>query len=62
MYEDYEMIELREPYIPGFLGFREVPFICNLFEKLKNSNPQYLPQVSCSSSGISVIHVFDSKY
>ena len=39
------MIELRDPYIPGFLGFREVPFICNLFDKLSKTKPQYLPQV-----------------
>ena len=45
VYEDYEMIELCAPYIPGFLGFREVPFICGLFDKLRQTEPQFLPQV-----------------
>lgn len=45
VYEDYKMIELREPYIPGFLGFREVPFICHMFDYLRNTNPHLLPQV-----------------
>ena len=45
VYEAYEMIELRDPYIPGFLGFREVPFICQLFEELARNSPQYMPQV-----------------
>ncbi|XP_045189392.2 endonuclease V-like isoform X2 [Mercenaria mercenaria] len=45
VYNDCQMIQLTEPYIPGFLGFREVPFIVDLFEKLKQEKPQYLPHV-----------------
>ncbi|XP_060591941.1 endonuclease V-like [Ruditapes philippinarum] len=45
VYSDCQMIQLTEPYIPGFLGFREVPFIVDLFEKLRKDQPQYIPHV-----------------
>lgn len=45
VYSDCEMIKLTAPYIPGFLGFREVPFIVKLFEKIEQQQPQYLPHV-----------------
>lgn len=44
-YEDCEMIELTAPYISGFLAFREVGFFLKLLEKLKNEQPEIMPQV-----------------
>lgn len=43
IYEDYELITMKEPYVPGFLAFREVdPLIC-LLNKIKNT--EYYPDV-----------------
>ncbi|KAL4218883.1 hypothetical protein ACF0H5_021471 [Mactra antiquata] len=45
VYEDYKMVELTEPYIPGFLAFREAPFIVDLFDTLKQTKPKYYPHL-----------------
>ncbi len=34
IYEDYELIDLDVPYIPGFLGFREIPHYMNLLNRV----------------------------
>lgn len=46
MYEDYQMIQLTQPYIPGFLAFREMDFMIQLYKNVKENNTQYTPQVS----------------
>jgi len=45
VYEDFEMVKLTEPYIAGFLAFREVRFLVHLIEKLKKNAPEVFPQV-----------------
>ncbi len=35
VYEDYEVVQLTMPYIPCFLGFREVPHYLLLLERLR---------------------------
>ncbi|XP_013409975.1 uncharacterized protein LOC106173387 [Lingula anatina] len=45
VYEDCCHIQLTAPYIPGFLAFREVPFLVESFERLKKKNPELMPQV-----------------
>eukprot|EP00042_Codosiga_hollandica_P043181 m.406568 g.406568 ORF g.406568 m.406568 type:complete len:288 (-) comp56497_c0_seq1:74-937(-) len=45
VYEDFEMVKLTLPYIPGFLAFREVGFLVALINKLRAQHPQMLPQV-----------------
>ena len=45
VYEDYKIVKIDEPYIPGFLAFREVKHFVNLIENLKKNAPQYIPQV-----------------
>lgn len=45
VYEDYQMIQLTQPYIPGFLAFREVDFMIQLYNSVKENNTQYTPQV-----------------
>jgi deoxyinosine 3'endonuclease (endonuclease V) len=36
---------MTEPYIPGFLAFREVNFLLERLEAVKAECPQFLPQV-----------------
>ena len=45
IYEDYKLVNMDEPYIPGFLAFREVKHLVNLINDLKNNHPEYIPQV-----------------
>ena len=45
VYEDYNLVKIDEPYIPGFLAFREVKHLVKLIDNLKQNSPQYLPQV-----------------
>jgi deoxyinosine 3'endonuclease (endonuclease V) len=45
VYENYKMVQLTQPYIPGFLAFREVDHIINLYDELKNTQPMLLPQI-----------------
>ena len=43
VYEDYELIKIEEPYIPGFLAFREVKHFVKLIEKLKKNKKEFFP-------------------
>jgi deoxyinosine 3'endonuclease (endonuclease V) len=45
VYEDYEMVELSEPYMPGFLAFREVPHLLRLLDRLHLRAPKLFPQL-----------------
>ena len=36
VYEDYKLVTIDEPYVPGFLAFREVKHLVKLVEDLKN--------------------------
>lgn len=45
VYEDYEMVILKEPYISGFLAFREVPHLVKLFRKLETQRPELKPDL-----------------
>jgi deoxyinosine 3'endonuclease (endonuclease V) len=40
-----KVFELKIPYIPGYLGLRESPILCELIEKIKTSKPDIIPQV-----------------
>lgn len=44
-YEDYSVVKLNIPYVPGFLAFREAPVLLKLLEKMKNSNHRFYPQL-----------------
>ena len=45
VYEDYKMVKLTQPYIAGFLAFREVNFLVDLINKAKESKPELTPQI-----------------
>eukprot|EP00050_Salpingoeca_kvevrii_P022684 m.130609 g.130609 ORF g.130609 m.130609 type:complete len:204 (-) comp9790_c0_seq2:403-1014(-) len=45
VYEDFEMVQLDAPYIPGFLAFREVKFLDALLEKLRKQHPELIPEL-----------------
>jgi len=45
VYEDYKLVKMNEPYVPGFLAFREVKHLVDLINELKTNSPQFLPQV-----------------
>ncbi|XP_028311361.1 endonuclease V-like [Gouania willdenowi] len=45
LYEDSQMVALTAPYVPGFLAFRETPFLLEALERLKKKQPSLLPQV-----------------
>ena len=45
---------MTEPYIPGFLAFREVNFLLERLEAVKTEYSQFLPQVrihDCTYTG-----------
>lgn len=40
---DTELIKMEIPYVPGFLAYREAPFLLKKLEKLKNEQPHLYP-------------------
>ena len=45
VYERYERVVLKAPYIPGYLAFREVYFLVSLLAELRASQPRLFPHV-----------------
>ncbi|XP_012891703.1 PREDICTED: endonuclease V [Dipodomys ordii] len=45
IHEESRMISLTAPYISGFLAFREVPFLVDLVQQLRETEPGLMPQV-----------------
>ncbi|EPS65050.1 hypothetical protein M569_09729, partial [Genlisea aurea] len=45
VHEDSAIVELRVPYVSGFLAFREAPVILELLQKMKNNGSTSYPQV-----------------
>ncbi|KAG8507498.1 Endonuclease V, partial [Galemys pyrenaicus] len=45
VYEDCRMVSLTAPYVSGFLAFREVPFLVDAVQRLREKAPQLVPQV-----------------
>ena len=46
VYQDFDkdLIKMVLPYVPGFLGYREAPFLLTKLEKLKKEKPHLYPQ------------------
>lgn len=45
LYEDSRLVHLTAPYLPGFLAFREVPFLVEAVQRLREKEPSLGPQV-----------------
>ncbi|KAH1094297.1 hypothetical protein AAZX31_14G119500 [Glycine max] len=45
LYQDFSLVTLQVPYVPGFLAFREAPVLLQLLEKMKRSNNPFYPQL-----------------
>jgi len=45
IWKDFEFVSITEPYIPGFLAFREAPHYCRILGKLLKSRPELMPDV-----------------
>ncbi|KAF8658650.1 hypothetical protein HU200_059117 [Digitaria exilis] len=45
VYEEFNVVRLQVPYIPGFLAFREAPILLGLLEKVKNNASHFYPQL-----------------
>ena len=45
VHQDYRTVTMTEPYISGYLAFREVNHLAVLINDLKRSNPSIYPQV-----------------
>ncbi|KAJ3323299.1 hypothetical protein HDU76_013693 [Blyttiomyces sp. JEL0837] len=45
VYETFKKVTLTEPYIPGYLAFREAPVILDMLETLKREKPEVYPQI-----------------
>lgn len=35
----------QQPYVPGFLAFREIPILYTLFQRLKQKRPDLWPEL-----------------
>ncbi|VFQ84609.1 unnamed protein product [Cuscuta campestris] len=45
VYEDYSLVRLQIPYIPGFLAFREAPVLLGLLQKMKANSHPFYPEI-----------------
>ena len=45
LYENSKLVTLTQPYVPGFLAFREVEHLNDIINNLKKNHPEFLPDV-----------------
>ncbi len=45
VYEKYELVTMTQPYVPGFLAFREVDHLTPLINTLKEDKPDLVPDI-----------------
>lgn len=45
VYDDFSLVTLCVPYVPGFLAFREAPVLLELLERMKNNSSPFYPQL-----------------
>ena len=56
LHTSHAVVEMSEPYLPGFLAFREVGFLLDRLEEVHRQQPHLSPQV-CRSLFNVFIHV-----
>ncbi|XP_059644911.1 uncharacterized protein LOC132286575 isoform X2 [Cornus florida] len=56
VYDDYSVVRLQVPYVPGFLAFREAPVLLELLEKMKSSSHPFYPQQLLMVDGNGLLH------
>lgn len=44
LHEDQSVVSLTAPYVPGFLAFREAPFLAQAVQRLQAQAPHLMPQ------------------
>lgn len=47
VYHDIDLVQMDQPYVPGFLAYREAPFLLDKLQKLKKEKPDLYPQCNC---------------
>jgi deoxyinosine 3'endonuclease (endonuclease V) len=45
VYEGSRAVRITEPYIPGYLAFREAPHFVDLVDQLRREHPELSPDV-----------------
>lgn len=45
VWKDFMFVRMTEPYIAGFLAFREAPHYCEMFRRLEEGSPHLMPEV-----------------
>ncbi|KAH0450130.1 hypothetical protein IEQ34_020822 [Dendrobium chrysotoxum] len=45
VHEEFEVVRLKVPYVPGFLAFREAPIIVGILDKMKQKGHPFYPQL-----------------
>lgn len=45
LYEDCRVVDVRAPYVPGFLAVREGPVLVEAVQRLREQEPSLSPQV-----------------
>lgn len=56
VYKDCELVELNEPYVAGYLSFREAQPLLECYSRLQSSHSQCMPQVSCFFNKIQMLY------
>uniref|UniRef100_A0ACD6ABE1 Uncharacterized protein n=1 Tax=Avena sativa TaxID=4498 RepID=A0ACD6ABE1_AVESA len=44
VHEEFDLVRMQVPYVPGFLAFREAPILLALLEKMKTNAQHFYPQ------------------
>ncbi|XP_020577725.1 endonuclease V isoform X1 [Phalaenopsis equestris] len=45
VHEEFKLVRLKVPYVPGFLAFREAPIILEILDKMKQRAHPFYPQL-----------------
>lgn len=55
VWQDFQFVEMLQPYIPGFLAFREAPHYYSMLQRLAAQRPELMPDVTIVD-GNGVLH------